>query len=225
VLPIPTDAPQLCCDLRDLKVAELDQFAPGLSPRGEPVTLSRPHSTGLVTPTTCGACPGATNTSRRTSAPPAPSAGPDVFPSAPAFRHFANAHMDGDVALGCARFGNLLRVASAAAASTQDGVATGLNADAFLSAPPRLASTTEIGLSVVTAVQGLVAVAVLLFVREDDRLRSVVDWYRRTKRLPALPSGPGAPIPRSQLLLARCLLWLLALGIALYVEDGFWTCT
>ena len=127
----------------------------------------------------------------------------------------------------CSRFGHVLREVATNTASSQDPEATGVSQSALLSARPSLVSTTEMVLSVVTAVQGLVAAAILLFQREKERLRSAVNWYRRARGQEALPNFPGASTPPDQLRLARCLLMLLALVVVVYVPfsgcGAFWT--
>lgn len=121
----------------------------------------------------------------------------------------------------------MLRKAASNTASSQDLEATGVRQAALLSAPPSLVSTTEIVLTVVTAAQGLVAVVILLFMGEEERLRSAVDWYRRVRRQAALPSGLGTSIPQGQLRLAKCVLLLSAFVVVMYVpvagQCAFWT--
>jgi len=127
----------------------------------------------------------------------------------------------------CSRFGHVLREVATNTASSQDPEATGVSQSALLSARPSLVSTTDMVLSVVTAVQGLVAAAILLFQREKERLRSAVNWYRRARGQEALPNFPGSSTRPGQLRLARCLLMLLALVVVVYVPfagcGAFWT--
>jgi len=119
----------------------------------------------------------------------------------------------GALATKCSRHGETLRVAAAAAASTQDAVATGLEGRAFLSDPPPLVSKPEIFLIAVAAMQGLVAFFYLMFVPKDG------GWVARLVGA----EGNGEISPRQRRNGHRVLV-VLAMIVAMYVklQHGHW---
>jgi len=221
VRPLPVNTSPVCCNLSTLSMAGLDTYAADLTPAGDPVPGSSsllPATASGSLPPGCGSCDGPSAT-----APPSdpatatallsePAAG--SFPAPPArFVHIGDVGNTGELATKCSRHGDTLRVAAAAAASTQDAVATGLEGRAFLSDPPPLVSEPEIWLSAVAALQGLVALFYLLFLPKDG------GWVAKLVRA----EGNGEISPRQRRNGHR-LLVVLAVVLAMYVklQHGHW---
>jgi len=221
VRPLPDNTSPVCCNLSTLYMAGLDTYAAGLTPAGDPVSGSSsplPANASGSLPPGCGSCEGPSAT-----APPSdpataetllsePAAG--SFPAPPArFVHVGDLGITGTLATKCSRHGDTLRVAAAAAASSQDAVATGLEGRAFLSDPPPLVSVPEIWLSAVAALQGLVALFYMLFLPKDGGWVAHQVWA----------AGNGEVPPRQQRI-GRSVLIALALILAVYVKlrHGHW---
>jgi len=202
-------------------MAGLDTYAADLSPAGDPVSGSSsplPANASGSLPPGCGSCDGPSATAPPTDPATAtallsePAAG--SFPAPPVrFVHIGDVGNTGALATKCSRHGETLRVAAAAAASTQDAVATGLEGRAFLSDPPPLVSKPEIFLIAVAAMQGLVAFFYLMFVPKDG------GWVARLVGA----EGNGEISPRQRRNGHRVLV-VLAMIVAMYVklQHGHW---
>lgn len=218
MLPIPAEATPLSCNLTMLEVAGLDSYAEGLSATGDStVTPRRSPTSNAKIASGCTLLDGTPSSGSPDGDAVAPPPGTGTFPAAPKFLHAADADVEGSASRRCSRFGDLLRVAASSAASSQDAVATGHQAANFQSKVPSLVSSIEIALLVVTALQGLFAAFVLLFVAPDERLRRFEATYRLWRHWAPLPRNEKITVPRRERFVPRVVLLLVVVIIAVYV--------
>lgn len=217
VLPIPAEATPLSCNLTKLGVAGLDSYAEGLSAKGDPAVTPRLSATSDANfASGCTLLDGTPYRGSPDGGAVAPPPGTGAFPAAPKFLHAADVDVEGTASRHCSRFGDLLRVAASSAASSQDAVATGHQAANFQSKIPPLVSSIEIALLIVTALQGLFAAFVLLFVGPDERLRRFEATYRLWRHWAPLPSNEKVNVPRRERVVPRVVLLAVVVIIAVY---------
>lgn len=127
----------------------------------------------------------------------------------------------GEVNKQCKSLGHALLQSASSIASSQDTVASGLHDGAFLDPKPQLKSASEVWLSIVTAVQGVVVAFLLLFVDTDARARQILDWWRslgtRGRGLPPHPPVRAEELSELELARLRWCLLLLTLFMSGYV--------
>lgn len=215
VLPIPADATPLSCNLTQLGVAGLDSYAEGLSAKGDPSLTPRLSATSnAMFSSGCTLLDGTPYRGSPDGGAVAPPPGTGTFPAAPEFLHAADVDVEGTASRHCSRFGDLLRVVASSGASSQDAVATGHQAANFLSKIPPLVSSIEVALLVVTAMQGLFAAFVLLFVGPDERLRRFEATYRLWRHWAPLPRNEKVTVPRRERVVPRVVLLAVVVVIA-----------
>lgn len=134
----------------------------------------------------------------------------------------ANDTGEGEVSKQCKSLGKILLRSASSIASSQDAVASGLRDAAFLKTKPERKSSSDVVLSIVTALQGVAVAFLMLFVDADARALRMLDWHRsltaRWQGLPQPPPVQAEDVNKAEMARLRASLLVVAICMSLYVQ-------